>query len=203
VHSLDLDYNKTFFLKSYSKIIDIDIHDGYEIPFLGYSNSGKSSVINALTNRKQLARFSKTPGRTQLINFFQVCPGFRIVDLPGYGYTQVPIFIKKKWQKIIVNYLKKRNQIKTFVLIMDIRYPLKKLDQNIINIAMKKKVFIIILLNKCDKLKMQNRQKQFNIVYKQLKLFLNFFEVLLFSSHKKIGISQFKLILNNFYNTYI
>ncbi|QIE02122.1 ribosome biogenesis GTP-binding protein YihA/YsxC [Buchnera aphidicola] len=198
-----LNYNKTFFLKSYAKMTDIEIKDGVEIAFIGYSNSGKSSVINALTNQKKLVRFSKTPGRTQLINFFEVCSDFRMVDLPGYGYAKAPIFIQSKWQKIIYNYLKNRNEIKVFVLIMDIRHPLKKLDQKIIDIALNKKVFILILLNKCDKLKMAQCQKQFKIVYEQLRLFLHSMEILLFSSYKKIGIQKCQLILNNFYNLYI
>lgn len=179
---------------------DIDIQDGVEIAFIGYSNSGKSSVINALTNQKKLARFSKIPGRTQLINFFEVCSDFRIVDLPGYGYAKAPIFLKIKWQKIIYHYLKTRDEIKVFVLIMDIRYPLKKLDQNIINIAIKKQVFVLILLNKCDKLKKIQCQKQLKIVNEQLKLFFHAFKIILFSSYKKIGIQKCQSILNNFYN---
>ncbi|MBZ2279846.1 ribosome biogenesis GTP-binding protein YihA/YsxC, partial [Buchnera aphidicola] len=86
--------------------------DGCEIAFFGYSNSGKSSVINALTNQKKLARSSKIPGRTQLINFFEVVSGFRIVDLPGYGYSTAPIYLKLKWCKLLYNYLEKRCPLK-------------------------------------------------------------------------------------------
>lgn len=101
-----INYNKTFFLKSISKISDINIEYGIEIAFIGYSNSGKSSAINSLANQKKLARCSKTPGCTQLINFFQVISNFRIVDLPGYGYAKCPISIKLKWEKLIYSYLK-------------------------------------------------------------------------------------------------
>ena len=107
-----INYNKTFFLKSISKISDINIEHGIEIAFIGYSNSGKSSAINFLTNQKKLARCSKKPGCTQLINFFQVISNFRIVDLPGYGYANCPISIKLTWERLIYNYLKQRKFLK-------------------------------------------------------------------------------------------
>ncbi|QCI22869.1 ribosome biogenesis GTP-binding protein YihA/YsxC [Buchnera aphidicola] len=198
-----LDYNKTSFLKSYSKTTDIEIQDGIEIAFVGYSNSGKSSAINTLTNQKKLAHFSKTPGRTQLINFFEVVSGLRIADLPGYGYAKAPFLIRKKWQKMLYDYLEKRNQVKGFVFLMDIRYPLKKLDQKIINIAFDKKVSILILLTKCEKMTISQQNIQFNIVRKKLNFLLDSFEILLFSSHKKIGIKKLRSILSNWYNKYI
>ena len=198
-----LDYNKTIFLKSYSKITDIEIQDGIEIPFVGYSNSGKSSAINALTKQKKLARFSKTPGRTQLINFFEVVSDLRIVDLPGYGYATAPLLIRERWQKTVYDYLEQRNQIKSFVFLMDIRYPLKKLDQKIINIALNKNLSILVLLTKCDKLTMRQQNIQVDIVYKQLNFFLSSFEIILFSSYKKIGIKKLKSILNVWYDKYI
>jgi len=198
-----LNYNKTHFLKSYAKITDIEIQDGVEIAFVGYSNSGKSSAINTLTNQKKLARFSKTPGRTQLINFFEVVSGLRIVDLPGYGYTKAPLLIREKWQKTIYNYLEKRDQVKIFVCLMDIRYPLKKLDQKIITIASYKKVFLLVLLTKCDKMKIRQQNVQVNMVSEKLNMYLVFFKVILFSSHKKIGVQKFKSILDQWYNEYI
>ncbi|ADP67910.1 ribosome biogenesis GTP-binding protein YsxC [Buchnera aphidicola str. JF98 (Acyrthosiphon pisum)] len=194
-----LDYNKTNFLKSYSKITDIDIQNGIEIAFIGYSNTGKSSAINALTNQKKLARFSKTPGRTQLINFFEVVSGFRIVDLPGYGYSQAPLLVRSKWQKKVYDYLEKREQIKLFVLLMDIRYPLKKLDQKIISIAVQKKISILVLLTKCDKIKINHQKNQADMVFKKLNVLLDSFKIILFSSYKKIGIEKLKLSLNSSY----
>lgn len=198
-----LNYNKTIFLKSYAKVTDIEIQDGIEIAFIGYSNSGKSSVINTLTNQKKLARFSKTPGRTQLINFFEVVSGFRIVDLPGYGYAKAPLLVREKWQKILYNYLTKRDQVKIFVCLMDIRYPFKILDQKIIDMALHKKVFLLVLLTKCDKMTTTQQNMQVNMAYKKLNNFLGFFKVILFSSYKKIGVEKLKLILDELYNKYI
>ncbi|ANZ22627.1 GTP-binding protein [Buchnera aphidicola (Diuraphis noxia)] len=199
-----LNYHKTKFLKSYSKTNDIEIQDGIEIGFFGYSNSGKSSVINSLTNQKKLARFSKIPGRTQLINVFEVVSGFRIVDLPGYGYSEVPLFLKNKIKKMIYNYLEKRTQLKCLVLLMDIRHPFKVLDQDIINIAIYNKIFVLVLLNKCDKFKKNQQRIQLCKVYKKLHVLLKkSFQVQLFSSLKKIGIKELKLNLNTFYQKHI
>ncbi|QFQ32245.1 ribosome biogenesis GTP-binding protein YihA/YsxC [Buchnera aphidicola] len=195
-------YNKTCFLKSVSKISDINIEHGIEIAFIGYSNSGKSSAINSLTNQKKLARSSKKPGRTQLINFFQVISNFRIVDLPGYGYAKCPMSIKLKWQKLIYNYLKKRKPLKGLVFLMDIRYPLKIYDQYIINIAINQNIPIFILLSKCDKLTLTQQKKQFQIVYTKLKIFLQDVHIELFSSFKKIGISKLQSQLNIWYKQY-
>lgn len=199
-----LNFHKTKFLKSYAKVADIDIQDGIEIAFFGCSNSGKSSAINALTNQNKLARCSKLPGRTQLINFFEVSSDFRIVDLPGYGYSKVSLLIKNKLKKIIYNYLKTRKQLKCLILLMDIRYPFKTLDQKIINIAMQNKIFVLVLLSKCDKVKIYQQNIQFKKVYEKLNLLLkNFFQIQLFSSHKKIGIRELEQKLNHWYNKYI
>ncbi|CAL4326488.1 ribosome biogenesis GTP-binding protein YihA/YsxC [Buchnera aphidicola] len=195
-----LDYKKTKFFKSYSNIHDIETQDGFEVAFVGYSNSGKSSAINSLTGQKKLARFSKTPGRTQLINFFKVVSDFRIVDLPGYGYAKAPILVRKKWEKKVYNYLEQRIQLKSLVLLMDIRYPLKKLDQKIINIAKNNKISILILLTKCDKITVNQQKIQLHMVYKQLDSLLDFFQIELFSSTKKIGIKKLELQLNDWYN---
>ncbi|WAI03354.1 ribosome biogenesis GTP-binding protein YihA/YsxC [Buchnera aphidicola (Myzus persicae)] len=197
-----LNYNKTKFFKSYSQIDEIEFQNGIEIGFIGYSNSGKSSAINSLTNQKKLARFSKTPGRTQLINFFEVVPGFRIVDLPGYGYANAPVLIKKKWQKRVYNYLEQRQQLRSLVLLMDIRRPLKKLDQKIIHIAIHHKISMLVLLTKCDKLVINEQKIQFKKVYEELKSLSDSFQIELFSAYKKIGIKKLQLKLNHWYDKY-
>ncbi len=198
-----LNYKKTFFFKSYARVTDIEIQDGIEIAFIGYSNSGKSSAINILTNQKKLVRSSKTPGRTQLINFFEVISSFRIVDLPGYGYAKAPLLIRKKWEKKLYDYLENRDQIKGFVLLMDIRHPFKILDEKVINIAIKNKISVLVLLNKCDKITKNQQKIKLKIVSEQLYSRLNSFKIELFSSFKKIGIKQLEFQLNYWYNKYM
>ena len=97
--------------------------EGIEIAFAGRSNSGKSSAINTLTSQKKLARTSKTPGRTQMINFFALDEGRKLVDLPGYGFAQVPEKMKKDWQAHMSQYLEDRNALKGLVIVMDVRHP--------------------------------------------------------------------------------
>ncbi|WP_422667334.1 ribosome biogenesis GTP-binding protein YihA/YsxC [Buchnera aphidicola] len=194
------DYNKTNFLKSFSNIIDIPHYYGIEIALIGYSNAGKSSIINSLTNQKKLARFSKMPGRTQLINFFEVSSKFRIVDLPGYGYSNAPEAVKLKWQKTLYDYLEKRDLLQGIVLVMDIRHPLKILDYKILNLIIQKKYFLIIVLNKCDKLTISKQKIQFDIVQKKIRSIIDTFQIVIFSSTHGIGTNTLRKILNIWYN---
>ncbi len=128
---------------------------GAEVAFAGRSNAGKSSAINTLTNNKKLARTSKTPGRTQLINYFdlQNDPNIRLVDLPGYGYAKVPPKVKEEWQKHLSEYLHKRKTLKGLILMMDIRHPMQEFDTMMINWAVEAEMPVHALLTKCDKLK--------------------------------------------------
>ena len=123
-----LNFRKVHFVTSAPDIRHLPNDGGIEIAFAGRSNAGKSSALNALTEQRQLARTSKTPGRTQLINLFELEPGKRLVDLPGYGYAQVPLDMKLKWQASLSEYLQRRESLKALVLLMDIRHPLKDLD---------------------------------------------------------------------------
>ncbi len=160
-------HNVTFYT-SVNDARDLPLHTGIEIAFAGRSNAGKSSVINTLTNRSRLAFVSKTPGRTQLINFFQLNTNQFLVDLPGYGYARVPDSIRQHWQTLLSDYLKTRNPLKGLVLIMDIRHPLKPLDIQMLDWFAPTGKAIHILLTKADKLSAQ----QANIILKDVALYL-------------------------------
>ena len=149
-----LNFNNTRFITSAPHIGKLPPDSGIEVAFIGRSNAGKSSALNAITNIKNLAKTSKTPGRTQLINLFEVQEGCRIVDLPGYGFAQVPLEVKNKWQKSLTEYLQKRKSLRALVLIMDIRHPLKDLDRQIMTWASLSNLEVLILLTKADKLKL-------------------------------------------------
>jgi GTP-binding protein len=132
---------------------------GAEVAFAGRSNAGKSSAINALTNRNRLAFVSKTPGRTQHINYFSMGGGRYLVDLPGYGYAKVPRDIKTYWETLITGYLRNREQLRGLVVVMDIRHPLTELDIQLIEWFAPSSKPIHVLLTKADKL---NRQQATN-----------------------------------------
>jgi GTP-binding protein len=125
---------------------------GVEVAFAGRSNAGKSSAINALTHNKQLARTSKTPGRTQLMNFFSLSDHQRLVDLPGYGFAEVSLQVKRQWQENLSIYLQQRESLQGLVLLMDIRHPLKEADAELLNWAIQSELPTHILLTKSDKL---------------------------------------------------
>lgn len=149
---MNTDFRQAKFLLSVAKFTQLPADDGCEIAFAGRSNAGKSSVLNVLTDQKSLARVSKTPGRTQLINFFQLTEHQRLVDLPGYGYAQVAESVKRHWQNLLDNYLNKRQCLTGLVVIMDIRHPLKEFDQHMLAWAEQKQLAVHIVLNKSDKL---------------------------------------------------
>jgi len=132
-----------------------------EIAFAGRSNVGKSSLINTLVNRKRLVKTSSTPGRTQLINFFNINEAFSFVDIPGYGYAKVPTAIKKKWGPMIETYITTRKTLKGVVLIMDIRRTPGPEDMNMLDWLNHYDVPSIPVLTKSDKLSKTKQQKQF------------------------------------------
>ena len=125
-------YRLATFLKSAALIKQLPHDNGYEVAFAGRSNAGKSTALNTLTIQKRLARTSKTPGRTQLINLFSLDDSRRLVDLPGYGYAEVPIKVKEEWQRTLARYLDVRTCLRGVVLLMDCRHPLQELDRNLI-----------------------------------------------------------------------
>jgi GTP-binding protein len=175
---------------------------GIEVAFAGRSNAGKSSALNTLTNQKGLARTSKTPGRTQLINLFEVKEGKRLVDLPGYGYAEVPEEMKLKWQRALGEYLQKRQALKGLVILMDIRHPLKDLDRQMINWSVESGIPVLLLLTKADKLASGARKAQLNVVREAALEFVGDVQVELFSSLKKIGVDKVRQKLDSWFTTF-
>jgi len=173
---------------------------GREVAFAGRSNAGKSSAINALTNQRQLARSSKTPGRTQMINFFSVGDtSARLVDLPGYGYAAVPLEMKKEWQVELEEYLVSRESLAGLVLLTDIRHPLKFFDEQMLHWAKDGELPVHLLLTKADKLKYgaaKNTLLQTRQALKKLGLNCS---IQLFSALKKEGIDELAGVMGRWY----
>jgi len=186
-------FTKAYFTKSAPSIRECPPENGYEVAFAGRSNAGKSSAINALTNQK-LARTSKTPGRTQLINFFNLSDTQRLVDLPGYGYAKVSREQKEKWQRDLSEYLQKRQSLQGLILLMDIRHPLQEFDTTMLNWAVRGNMPVHILLTKADKLSRMQANNSLFAVQKQLKLMKlgNEISVQCFSALKNTGIDDLK-----------
>lgn len=176
---------------------------GCEVAFAGRSNAGKSSAINALTRIRGLARISKTPGRTQMINFFAVGEGRRLVDLPGYGYAKVPIAMKIQWDKHLAEYLQERNSLGGLILLMDIRHPLQDYDQQMLNWAAQAGLPVHVLLTKSDKLKRGPAKNMLMTVEKRLRDMdpaRTLLSVQTFSSLKKDGLPQLEAQLSHWLN---
>ena len=169
---------------------------GLEVAFAGRSNAGKSSCINALTNQRQLARSSKTPGRTQMINFFHMGNDQqRLVDLPGYGYAAVPESTKKEWQKELEKYLVSRKSLAGLILLTDIRHPLKFFDEQMLHWAKDGDLPVHVLLTKADKLKYGASKNTLQQVKNELKKLKLPFSVQLFSAQNKQGLDELSLTL--------
>ncbi len=159
-----------------------------EVAIAGRSNSGKSSVLNQLTRNRQLARTSKTPGRTQLLNFFETSLGGRLVDLPGYGYARVAKSQKRVWENSVEDYLARRESLVGVVLVMDIRHPFEPFDAMMINWATETDLPLHVLLNKADKLKHGARRQALRTA--QQRLGSPQFSVQLFSAQSGLGREQ-------------
>ncbi len=168
-----------------------------EIAIVGRSNAGKSSLLNTLTNQNRLAYTSKTPGRTQHINYFEVTEGVHLVDLPGYGYAKVPEAIRNHWVHLLGNYLQFRKEIIGLVLIMDARHPLKDLDIQMIEFFAQNGKPLHVVLSKADKLSTQEKTRTLRAVQQAIQNygFINL-SVQLFSSLKRTGIEELENKLN-------
>jgi GTP-binding protein len=172
-----------------------------EIAFAGRSNAGKSSAINTLAGHTRLAFVSKTPGRTQLINFFRLPSGVYLVDLPGYGYAAVPELIRKQWRNLLEHYLTRRPNLIGLVLIMDARRPLTELDAQMINWFVPTGNPIHILLTKADKLSRQVATQTLREVREAVAGYGEQMTVQLFSSLKKTGIEEAERVVGGWLST--
>lgn len=187
-----INFNTATFLTSADAFHQCPMDQGAEVAFCGRSNAGKSSAINALTSQRKLARTSKTPGRTQLINFFilpaEGDPGrYRLVDLPGYGYAKVPIAVKSHWHEHLDEYLRNRQSLRGLILLMDIRHPLREFDEMLLKWGQEVNVPIHILLTKADKMK---RGAQKNVFFKTRDQLPENVTIQLFSSKDKMGLDE-------------
>ncbi|MEJ6474940.1 ribosome biogenesis GTP-binding protein YihA/YsxC [Pseudoalteromonas piscicida] len=191
-------YNQAQFITSAPDISKLPPDTGIEVAFAGRSNAGKSSALNTLTDQK-LARTSKTPGRTQLINTFSLGEDQRLIDLPGYGFAKVPLEMKKKWQKALGDYLQRRKCLKGIVVLMDIRHPLKDLDMDLIHWATSSDIPVLALLTKADKLKQGKRKAEVLQVRRALSEIDGDITVHAFSSLKGIGLNELAWKLDEWY----
>jgi len=193
-----IDYTLANFTQSAPSLNECPAEMGAEVAFAGRSNAGKSSAINTLTENHKLARTSKTPGRTQLINFFDLSVQQRLVDLPGYGYAKVPLAMKQRWEKNLSEYLQKRECLKGMVLLMDVRHPMQEYDTMMLNWAIEGEMPVHILLTKADKLKRGPAQATLLAVRKHMveAQVDDLVSVQLFSSLKKTGIKELTKVLD-------
>ena len=145
-------YPAVKFVTSANRVGQLPPDNGAEVSVSGRSNAGKSSAINVITGRKGLARTSKAPGATRLINFFELEPGRRLVDLPGYGFAKVPGAMREHWGELISAYFKHRESLRGAIVVMDVRHPLTANDRDMLAVALSRNVPVHVLLTKADKL---------------------------------------------------
>ncbi len=183
-------YQAVRFLDSVNSLAQLPPDTGREVAFAGRSNAGKSSALNVLTGQRQLARVSKTPGRTQLLNFFQVEPERYLVDLPGYGYAQVPDAIRRHWRLLLERYLRERLALRGLMLLMDIRHPLTALDRQLLDNCAHRQLPAHILLTKADKLGRGAARTALQQVQKTLKTDYPRTSAQLFSAPTGLGMDE-------------
>ena len=189
-HLSNVNFREACFIQSASEIENAPPDQGWEVAFAGRSNSGKSSAINTLTGNRKLARTSRTPGRTQLINFFGLSDSQRLVDLPGYGFAKVPLAVKKKWNQQLERYLQYRESLRGLVMLMDIRHPLTDPDKQMLGWAVAASMPVHILLTKADKLKRGPAQNTLLSVRGKLAAHAELVSVQCFSSLQPQGVDE-------------
>jgi GTP-binding protein len=197
-------FSQAAFYTTVNHLKDLPQHGGREVAFVGRSNAGKSSAINTLTNQVRLAYTSKTPGRTQHLNYFSLGKDARdnndfLVDLPGYGYAKVPAESKRHWEDLLGEYLQTRNELCGLVVIMDCRHPLTELDEVMLDWFAPTGKPLHILLTKSDKLSRQQATLTLNRVKSFLGEHFPQFSVQLFSSLRKQGIEEAEAIIANWF----
>jgi GTP-binding protein len=193
-------YHQAKFINSSPHIRNAPADQGLEVAFAGRSNAGKSSAINTLTQQNALARISKTPGRTQMLNFFEINADLRFVDLPGYGYAKVPVDVKKKWHEMMEHYLTHRKSLCGIILVMDVRHPLTEFDWQMVEWCQHTHLPLHILLTKADKLAYGAAKNTLLQVRKELKDVSSPLTIQLFSSLKKTGIDEVHEALDNLFS---
>jgi GTP-binding protein len=192
-------YQKAYFLLSVAEVKQLPPDQGIEIAMVGRSNAGKSSVLNRITHSKNLARVSKTPGRTLMLNIFVLDEKRRLADLPGYGYAKVPLAAKKKWQKLVDTYIRTRESLKGLILVMDIRHPFKELDRQLLEFCDERDLPVHILLNKADKLSKGTVAKLLPDIKDILAAYQNTITFQVFSALKGTGIKELHALLDEWY----
>ena len=192
-------YRKASFLTSAAKLSQTPEDTGYEVAFAGRSNAGKSTAINTLCDQRGLAKTSKTPGRTQLLNFFELDEDRRLVDLPGYGFAKVAIPIKQQWQGVLSEYLEHRDCIRGLILMADSRHLLKDYDRQMLEWSMHINLPVHILLTKADKLKNSAARNQLFKLQKDIENYGEKVSAQLFSGLKKQGISEAHKVLDQWF----
>jgi len=190
------DYRRALFLTSAAQLAQCPEDAGWEVAFAGRSNAGKSSAINSLTGQRKLARTSRTPGRTQLLNFFALGDAQRLVDLPGYGYAKVPRKTKEAWNRQLEAYLSRRESLRGLVLLMDARHPLQPFDEQLIAWASAATMPIHVLLTKADKLSRGAAKQTLFRVRGQLAYLGDLASVQLFSALKHEGHEELIAVLD-------
>lgn len=202
--SYPLNFQNAEFLLSAPSIRQCPPDEGAEVAFAGRSNAGKSSALNTLTRSNKLARTSKTPGRTQLINYFGFGhPHLRLVDLPGYGYAKVQKTMKEQWNADLGEYLQSRQSLIGLVLLMDIRHPFKEFDQSMLQWAVDAEIPTHILLTKADKLKRGPAQNELLKAQKGLANVSDLVTVQTFSALKKQGLEALEARLSDWYQPFL
>lgn len=181
-------YRSAQFLTSANELHQLPPDAGIEVALAGRSNAGKSSALNTLTGQSRLARVSKTPGRTQLINLFELDAGRRLVDLPGYGYAQVPEAVKRHWQAVLARYLDERGALAGLLLVMDVRHPFNPLDRQMLDWTRHRGLATHVLLTKADKLSRGAAGSTLTQVRRELAAHYPNAGAQLFSSHDRTGL---------------